>query len=261
MLTLTDRGSIRSRSGVSRRGFLQAGALGSVGLSLPQWMTASASSALRGDSNDRSVIVIFNVGAPSQLDTFDPKPDAPAEVRGPFRPIRTRSPEIRISEILPRHLQLADRFSLVRTCMHKAAAVHDTGRQLMQTGRLATGGVESPNAGCAVGYLRGGKSGLPPHVVLPERMRPTGADLPQGQAAGFLGSGHDPFVCTAGSLWRPIGEARLDGRRPWRCVVEDALDDFERNAGAAATDSNVEAAYRRWPARPLGPRSTCVMSR
>ena len=70
------------------------------------------------------------------IDTFDMKPDAPAEIRGPFKPISTASPEIQISEILPLHAKIADKFSLVRSCHHGGAAVHDAGWQVMQTGRV-----------------------------------------------------------------------------------------------------------------------------
>jgi hypothetical protein len=82
-------------------------------------------------------IMIFNLGAPSQQDLWDMKPDAPSEIRGPFKPIRTKSNAFEISEILPLHAKIADKFSLVRSCYHTAAAVHDTGHQMMQTGRFS----------------------------------------------------------------------------------------------------------------------------
>src|SRR5206468_3408948 len=92
--------------------------------------------------------------------TWDMKPNAPAEIRGPFKPIKTNNPDIQISEILPRHAKLADKFSLVRTCYHTAAAVHDTGHQMMQTGRLFTGGINTPHAGCALEFLKGRRNEL-----------------------------------------------------------------------------------------------------
>src|SRR5207244_3898383 len=98
--------------------------------------------------------LIFNLGAPSQLDTWDMKPNAPAEIRGPFKPIKTNNPDIQISEIFPLHAKLADKFSLVRTCYHTAAAVHDTGHQMMQTGRLFTGGINTPHARCPLQFLK-----------------------------------------------------------------------------------------------------------
>ena len=151
MLTFTGKGSTQTCDGVTRRDFLQAGALGAVGLSLPQldgpagrwarWPKGTTSS---------SCIMIFNLGAPSQIDLFDPKPDAPAEIRGPFKPISTKSTDIQLTELLPLHAKIADKFSLVRSCYHTAAAVHDTGHQMMQTGRLFTGGVNTPHVGCAL---------------------------------------------------------------------------------------------------------------
>ena len=141
--------------------------------------------------------MIFNLGAPSQVDTFDMKPDAPAEIRGPFKPINTVSPDIQISEIFPRHAKIADKFSLVRSCYHTGAAVHDAGWQMMQTGRLFQGGINTPHAGAAVAYLRGRKTDLPPFVVLPETMGRGGGNLPNGQAGGFLGKAYDPFALMA----------------------------------------------------------------
>jgi hypothetical protein len=233
---------------------LQAGTLGAIGLSLPHLMELQAQGAVPKD-DDRSVIMIFNLGAPSQLDTFDPKPEAPEEIRGPFKAISTASSDIQITEILPQHARLADKFSLVRSCFHTAAAVHDTGHQMMQTGRLFTGGVNTPHAGCALSYLRGRKSDLPANVVLPEPMGRTGGNLPHGQDAGFLGKAHDPFALMADpsqpnfqvpDLLPPkqIGEARLARRRRLREVVDDTVRNFEATADAQLLDSNFEAAFR-----------------
>ena len=127
--------------------------------------------------------MIFNLGAPSQLETFDPKPDAPLEIRGPFKSISTASTEMRLSEILPRHAKIADKFSVVRSCYNTSAAVHDAGWQMMQTGRKFTGGIETPHAGAVLSYLRGRRSDLPAHAVLPEKMGlPVKQDLQELQA-------------------------------------------------------------------------------
>ncbi len=255
MLHLTGRGQAQTCDGISRRDFLQVGALGAVGLTLPQLLAAQAQGAVAKDHDERSVILIFNLGAPSQLDTFDMKPDAPAEIRGPFKPIKTKVPGIEISEILPKHAALADRFSLVRSCYHTAAAVHDTGHQMLQTGRLFTGGINTPHAGCALSYLRGRRSDLPAHVVLPEPMGPTGGNLPHGQDAGFLGKAYDPFTLMADpskpnfkvpDLLPPpeIGEARLERRRKLRSVVDETMHNFAASDSAKLLDSNFEAAFR-----------------
>ncbi|MDP7204776.1 MAG: DUF1501 domain-containing protein [Pirellulaceae bacterium] len=255
MLRITDRGSANTCDGVSRRDFLQVGSLGAVGVSLPQVLAAQARGAVKDSHDDRSVIMIFNLGAPSQIDTFDPKPEAAAEIRGPFKPIQTRSPEIQLTEILPRHAAVADRISLVRSCFHTAAAVHDTGHQMMQTGRLFTGGINTPHAGCALSYLRGRRTDLPAHVILPEPMGRTGGNLPHGQDAGFLGKGFDPFLLMADpskenfqvpDLLPPveIGEARLNRRRRLRQVVEETVQGFEQSENAELLDSSFEAAFR-----------------
>ena len=255
MLKVTGNGSITTCDGITRRDFLQVGALGAIGFSLADLASLQAMGAVAPGNSDRSAIMIFNLGAPSQLDTFDLKPDAPREIRGPFKPIRTKSPEIEISEMFPLHAKVADKFSLVRSCYHTAAAVHDTGHQMMQTGRLFTGGINSPHAGSALTFLRGRKSELPAHIILPEPMGPTGGNMPHGQDAGFLGKGFDPFVLSADpskqdfkvpDLLPPseIGEARLKRRRELRSIVDETVKQFEASEIAKLMDSNFAAAYR-----------------
>ncbi len=138
MLDFLGRGVATTCNGTTRRDFLKVGALGAIGFSLADFFAAKAAGRVIG-RDERSAIMIFNLGAPSQLDTFDMKPDAPAEIRGPFKPISTASPDIQISEIFPLHAKIADKFSLVRSCHHGGAAVHDAGWQMMQTGRVFHG--------------------------------------------------------------------------------------------------------------------------
>ena len=183
MLEFHGPGRVHTCDGLSRRDFLQVGTLGAVGLGMTQWETLKASGAV-DTGRDVNGIMIFNLGAPSQLDTWDMKPSAPAEIRGPFSPIATSASGISISEMFPGMARHGDKISYVRTVYHTAAAVHDTGHQMMQTGRLFSGGLESPHVGCVLGYLKGRKTDLPPFVVLPEKMGPTGGNLPHGQEAG-----------------------------------------------------------------------------
>ncbi|MEX0936757.1 MAG: DUF1501 domain-containing protein [Pirellulales bacterium] len=255
MLHFTGIGKTHTCAGVTRRDFLHVGALAGVGMALPQYLAAAESGAVRPGHDKRSAIMIFNLGAPSQLDTFDMKPDAPAEIRGPFKPIDTKAPGMQISEIFPKHAAVADKFSLVRSCYHTGAAVHDAGWQMMQTGRLFTGGVQTPHAGAVVGYLRGRRSDLPPHVVLPEPMGRGGGNLPNGQAGGFLGKAQDPFALMADpsqpdfrvpDLLPPpeIGEVRLDRRRRMREIVDSTVQNFEASDSAQLLDSNFHAAFR-----------------
>jgi len=241
--------------GRSRRDFLQVGALGAVGLSLPQYARAAAEGKVRPGHEKRSCILIFNLGGPSHVDLWDMKPEAPAEIRGPFKPIRTKSDSFEISELLPRHAMVADRFSLVRSCRHDGAAVHDAGWQMMQTGRRFTGGIHTPHAGSVADHLLGRRSDLPAFVVLPQLMGRGGGNLPNGQAGGFLGKAHDPFALMADpsqpnfkvpDLLPPdqIGVVRLDRRRKMRDVVDATTRAFEASEDARLLDDNFQAAYR-----------------
>jgi len=184
-----------SRDPLTRRDFLHAGSLATLGLGLPgiRALRAEGAVAPRADMN---CILLFLVGGPSQLDTWDMKPDAPEGIRGPFRPIATTVPGIEVSEIFPKLATHMDKVALVRSVYHTAPAVHDTGHQMMQTGRLFTGGIEHPHYGSVLAKLKGGRNDLPPHVLLPCPIGPTGGNMPHGQSAGYLGEAYDPFVPT-----------------------------------------------------------------
>src|SRR5258708_32347238 len=106
----------------------------------------------------------------------------------------TAAPGITISEMFPGMARHGDKISYVRSVYHTAAAVHDTGHQMMQTGRLFSGGLESPHVGGVLGYLKGRKTDLPAHVVLPEKMGPTGGDLPHAPAGRLLRAQAEPFA-------------------------------------------------------------------
>lgn len=255
MITFEGRGSAQTCNGATRRDFLQTGILGGIGFGLPQYLAAVQAGNVDPSKSKRSAIMIFNLGAPSQLDTFDMKPDAPAEIRGPFKPISTSAPGIQISEILPLHAKIADKFSIVRSCFHRGAAVHDAGWQIMQTGRQFAGGVNTPHAGSVASYLLGQRTDLPAHVVLPETMGRGGGNLPNGQAGGFLGKAHDPFALMADpsqkdfkvpDLLPPssIGTARIDRRRRMRDIVDSTVKNFEASESAKMMDENFQAAYR-----------------
>src|SRR5437016_14051991 len=123
MLRLDADRSVTFCDGLTPRDFLHVGSLATLGLTLPGWMAQKAN----GQAQDRDVncIMLFLVGGPSHIDTWDPKPDAPAEVRGPFQSAATNVPGMRISEIFPRMAQPADKYSLIRSVYHTAPAVHD----------------------------------------------------------------------------------------------------------------------------------------
>jgi hypothetical protein len=240
--------------GLSRRDFLHAGALAPLGLSLPTLFAAKASADSTKDSGV-NCIMLFLVGGPSQIDTFDPKPKAPAEVRGPFKPIPTKAPGLEISEIFPKVSLHGDKFSIVRSVYHTATAVHDTGHQMMQTGRLFAGGIEYPHVGCVLGYLKGGRGELPAHVLLPKPIGRTGGNLPHGHLAGYLGKPHDPFILNADpnapnfkvpDLLPPeyLSSVRAERRQSLRDAIDGAAASFEKSAAAKQMDDNFKLAYK-----------------
>ncbi|QEL15668.1 DUF1501 domain-containing protein [Limnoglobus roseus] len=240
--------------GTSRRDFLHAGILTPMGLTLGGFLGAKAQAEAK-PGGDVNCILIMMVGAPSQLDTFDMKPNAPAEVRGPFKPIKTNTPGIDISEIFPQVAKHADKFSVIRSLYHTATAVHDTGYQMMQTGRLFTGGIEHPHLGCTLGYLKGGRGELPAHVMIPKPIGRTGGNLPHAESAGYLGKPYDPFILNADpavpnfkvpDLLPPeyLSAIRAERRQKLRDAVDGAVASFEKTPAAKQMDDNFKLAYK-----------------
>src|SRR6516225_4856094 len=253
MLRIDATRSVSFCDGWSRRDFLHVGSLSMLGLTLPGWMNLKAADAAQ--DKDVNCIMLFLLGGPSQIDTWDPKPNAPAEIRGPFQPIDTAATGIHISEIFPKMARHADKFSLIRSVYHTATAVHDTGHQMMQTGRLFTGGIEHPHVGCVLGYLKGRRGEVPAHVLIPRSIGRTGGNLPHGQNAGYLGKQHDPFVLNADpsdpkfkvpDLLPPdyISAIRAERRQKLRDAVDGALSAFEKNPQAKQLDENFNLAFR-----------------
>jgi hypothetical protein len=253
MLRLDAPRPARFCDNLTRRDFLHAGAISSLGLTLPAFLAAKSNGAVKDD--DVNCIMLFLLGGPSQIDTWDPKPKAPAEVRGPFNPINTSVPGMQIAEIFPRMAKHADKYSLIRTVYHTATAVHDTGHQMMQTGRLFSGGIEHPHVGCVLTYLKGQRGEVPGHVLLPRPMGRTGGNMPHGQSAGYLGKQYDPFVLNADpndknfkvpDLLPPdyVSTVRAERRQRMREAVEGELAAFEKSAQAKQLDDNFHLAYR-----------------
>jgi hypothetical protein len=251
MFRVDARKGVEFCDGMTRRDFIHAGALAAFGLTMPGYMAAKA---LGNVKKDKNAIFLFLVGGPSQLDTFDLKPDAPAEIRGPYKPIKTNAPDIQISEIFPSLADHADKFSIIRTLYHKAAGVHDTGHQMMQTGRLFQNGMEHPHAGCVLGYLKGARNALPPHVLMPRPIGNTGGNMPHGQNAGFLGKAHDPFILNADpsdpefkvpDLLPPdyISAVRIERRRKLREIVDQSIAQLEAHPDSRLLDENFQQAY------------------
>ncbi|MCE9531921.1 MAG: DUF1501 domain-containing protein [Planctomycetes bacterium] len=222
MLNFHSRKPVQFCDGLTRRDFMRVGTLsaGAVGLTLADSLRLQAET--KTPSSDINCIMLFLVGGPSHLDTWDLKPDAPENIRGPFRPIRTNVPGIDICEHFPLMSRSADRFALLRSVHHQAAPIHETGHQLMQTGYLSRGGVEHPHFGSVVSHLKGQTSAeMPASVVLPRPIGYTGVSVGHGQASGYLGAKHEPFV------FEGTDPERLQSRDELIQCVDDAQRVFE----------------------------------
>src|SRR5579862_3746815 len=130
------------RDGISRREWLRAGGLSALGLSLPALLQAGVRSGDRPGGGTfgraKNVIFLWLQGGPPQHETFDPKPDAPAEIRGEFKPIATNVPGIFLSELLPRTAAIADKLAIVRS-IHTNSDLHDASGYWVLTGNQYTG--------------------------------------------------------------------------------------------------------------------------
>jgi hypothetical protein len=203
----------------SRRAMLRAGALGWLGFDMADVLAVAAQGHRR---SIRGVILAFCPGGPSHLETLDPKPEAPAEIRGSFGTIATALPGVRFSEHLPQLARRLDRMTLVRS-MNTTSPVHE-----LAVHRLFGGVTETPaNTGVAasrrdrphLGALLAASGpsppGLPSAVVLPTRLTFEGAVFP-GQNAGFLGARHDP--------WHLVGDPTVRGFGPANLTLPEGLD-------------------------------------
>jgi Protein of unknown function (DUF1501) len=194
-------------TGPTRRRLLQLGGLGALGLFWSDWARAEASVTGRRPGSAKSVILIFNCGAPSHVDLWDMKPDAPDTIRGQFQPIATRVPGIRISELMPRLAQRADKLAVVRT-LHHTHGGHNSGMYWSIVGRpyrmdstlINPTRTDYPSFGTLVGWLarRDGYSGaLPPYVITPAPHCDSTVYITPGQYGGCLGARFDPLVLNA----------------------------------------------------------------
>jgi Protein of unknown function (DUF1501) len=237
-------------SGLTRRDLLRAGGAGLLGTNLTTLLAAEeARQVVRPRA--KSVIFLFLFGGPSQLETFDMKPDAPEKIRGPFCPIASRTPGLLIGEHLPRLAAISDRFCVVRTMTHPFND-HSGAAHYIQTGKLwhvPIGGGFNPTPkdwpamGSVVEYLAGrGPSGmerpLPAYAVVPNslgRLQEAGQYLRPGEHAGWLGRRYNPLTTVVDKkdpadnpYWRPCEDAELtfaiEGLDPGQGVRLDRLN-------------------------------------
>ena len=207
---------IRLCDGVTRREWLRIGGLSALGVSLPSALRSgleakesTASQAIQFGSA-KSCILIFLVGGHPQHETFDPKPDAPAELRGPFKPIHTNVPGVQFCELLPRTARMMDRLAIIRS-MASGDSVHGSsayyyytgsnqirgGLPLGMTDRATNPSIDWPSIGAVVGKLKPSDRSLFSSVTIPEPILNNPGYLYAGQNGGFMGRSWDPqlFTC------------------------------------------------------------------
>lgn len=236
----------------SRRDLLRAGALG-MGLTLPQLLRASTAHPAAPRPSADACILLFLWGAPSQFETFDPKPTAPAGIRGEFGVRRTRLPGVLFGEHVPLLAGRNDRFALVRTCA-QSSTHHQSAAYEALTGypprrdavALTATSTDHPNLGSVVAARAPGRSHLPRFVQLPQLASDVG-NLTPGQFAGFLGRQYDPlaiikdpcapdFDVAELSLPADVSATRLHDREGLRRLVDRQTQALERSAEVRALD-------------------------
>lgn len=252
-ISLDDSGR-RNCDGISRRHALRLGSCGLIGgLTLPTLLELQAKAASPTTAKAKSCIFLFLEGGPPHQDMWDPKPDAPPEIRGPFNPIKTKVPGTIITDQLPECAKITDKFTILRSHSHSING-HSTGYHYVMTGRKPNfndGDNPVPNnefypsIGSVVSRELGQRGALPPYMNLPH---PMGAGGP-----GFYGAEYAPFVIEADPTQpdfevkdlQPSG--RLSGnRQSLRRRLLAGIDQLEenRNRGRAAEMSTYyEKAY------------------
>jgi hypothetical protein len=189
--------------GISRRELLRIGGLSMTGLALPELLArpAAAQAHSAGFGRAKNCIILFLSGGASHHDTFDPKPDAPAEIRGEFDTIATALPGVRFSEYLPRTARVMDRVALIRSMTHHHAG-HADGGYIMFTGHPYErteneanfmGRQEMPHIGSALAKVSPGSGPMFPFILVPRRLD-AGSGRRAGQWGGTLGSKYDPML-------------------------------------------------------------------
>jgi hypothetical protein len=233
--------------GIKRRDLLQIGALGALGLFLPDWLRLRAAQAAESHhpaSNPQSAIrnpqskgvaciLLWMEGGPSHIDTFDPKPEAPQEIRGDFGVIPTKLKGIYLSEHLPKLAQQIDRYSILRS-VTSPDGTHETAAHYLLSGYPGNPAIHYPAYGSVVARERGYRNALPPYAIM------GGLSFGYG-GAGYMGAVYNPFNIggdpgakkfSVRDVTPPAGIslARVDRRR----AMLSALDTFQREVETAA---------------------------
>ena len=257
-------------SGLTRRNLLQIGGAGLFGLSLENVLAAEEASVTLPHARAKSVLFLFLFGGPSQLETFDMKPDAPSELRGPFKSVASRTPDLRICEHLGRSAAISDKYCVVRTMTHphndhNACHYIQTGHAWTRT--AANGSdvnareTDWPAMGSVVEYVAqhhrpDAARGLPDYVYLPNRLGHLQGYDRTGQYAGWLGSAYNALATDIrkrdsndNPFFRDCDDSELDFRI--KGLVGPEAIALDRLQGRQSLLEQYDAARRRVDATPL----------
>ncbi|HVK18223.1 MAG TPA: DUF1501 domain-containing protein [Fimbriiglobus sp.] len=226
--------------GMDRRNFLSIGAFG-AGLTLADVLRAKAAPTPSLAASPKAAVMVYLPGGPSHIDTYDPKPDAPAEFRGEFKPIPTSVPGVRICEHLPLTAKLFDKLAVVRSL----ASSDEHSDSLVMTGftervnRAAAQG-QHPSFGAVVSKMRGDTADVPPFVSL--------RGMSIGTEPGFLGVAHRPFTADGPGLrnLRPAGGVsaeRMDDRRDLLASFDGTRREIDASGAMQGMDAFSQRAF------------------
>lgn len=259
MLTIRDSGAALCDH-LTRRDWLRIGALGALGLSLPtlwkEHALAASTSRAASFGKAKACIIVGLTGGPPQHETWDPKPEAPEEIRGPFSSIASSVPGLQVCELMPRLAQQAHHFAVLRAASTRDNAHSSSGYYMMTGVPHLPPNVENarpgapnnwPSVAALVNRIKSRPGGMPVSVVIPEHIWNDGNVPWPGQDAGFLGRAADPWLIqcdpSAAAAQIPaiampaeMTPLRFDERRSLLAQVNRHLDTVDRSTAVANYD-------------------------
>lgn len=257
--------------GFSRREFLRIGGIGMAGITLADILRLQANAApgdaakKAGFGRAKSVIFVFLQGGPSHLDIWDPKPDAPSNIRGEFKTIKSKIPGVHLTEVMPKLAQQLDKATLIRSVSYTPAGLfnHTAAHYQMMTGytpdRVSPSGQleppapnDYPHAGAQIARIKPPTEAMLPFVILP---RPTQESnvIGKGSTAGFLGAAYDPYQFYQDpnkdiklddlTMRKEVPIERLLRRESLLQKVNAAMPEMEKATASYALDSYYQKAF------------------
>jgi len=242
------------RVGHNRREFLYAGLAGGIGLSLPNLLRLQAAQAIpdvaKVEAKADSIIHIYLPGGIAHQESWDPKPFASADYRGPLTPIKTKLPGVYFGEHFKKTAEIADKLTIIRSMTHGEAA-HERGTHNMFTGYRPSPAIKFPSFGSVISHELGAKNNLPPYVCVPQAFGVAGGEA---MGTGYLSTAYGPFSLGSDpassnfsvrdlALPKDVSEARFGRRRSLLESVDAHFMALEKSDALTAMDSFYQSAY------------------